>query len=77
MLRGRTEQHRNETRKRKRTNNRWPSVGINFLRTGPILKTPGGWGLRNPESTRPGQRSDCFSQFSAASAWQKLGGIMI
>ena len=29
-----------------------------WLRTGPILTTPGGWGLRNPESKGPGQRRD-------------------
>jgi hypothetical protein len=27
------------------------------LRTGPIPKAPGGWGLRNPEPKGPGQRS--------------------
>ena len=31
--------------------------GDNFVRTGPILTTPGGWGLRNPEPKGPGQRS--------------------
>ena len=36
------------------------SVGINFLRTDPVPSTPGGWGLRNPESIGPGQRSECF-----------------
>lgn len=38
-----------------------PTVwGLSSLRTGPILKAPGGWGLRNPESIGPGQRSECF-----------------
>jgi len=27
------------------------------LRLGPILTTPGGWGLRNPEPKGPGQRA--------------------
>ena len=44
---------------------------------GPIQATPGGWGLRNPESKGPGQRSAFFSQFSRAFGWRKWGGIMI
>jgi hypothetical protein len=31
--------------------------GLTPLRTGPIPKAPGGWGLRNPEPKGPGQRS--------------------
>ena len=62
----------------KRTNSRWPSVGINkYLRTGPILTTPGGWGLRNPEPKGPGQRSACYSQGRTASRWRKWGIIVI
>jgi hypothetical protein len=45
--------------------------------TGPILTTPGGWGLRNPEPKGPGQRSTFFSQSTAAGDWRKRGGIMI
>jgi len=52
-------------------------MGINYLRTGPILTTPGGWGLRNPEPKGPGQRRIVFSQSSTAVAGRKLGGIMI
>src|SRR5260370_39687083 len=63
--------------KRKRTNFRWPSMGINYLRTGPIPTTPGGWGLRNPEPKGPGQRRILFSQSRRAVAGRKLGGIMI
>jgi len=44
--------------------------------TGPILTTPGGWGLRNPEPKGPGQRTTYFSQFSAAVGGRKFGGIM-
>jgi hypothetical protein len=64
--------------KRKRTNSRWPSMGINYLlRTDPILTTPGGWGLRNPEPKGPGQRRSILSQSSTAGAGRKWGGIMI
>lgn len=52
-------------------------MGINYLATGPILTTPGGWGLRNPEPKGPGQRKDIFSQSSGAVAGRKWGGIMI
>src|ERR1700682_3644802 len=52
-------------------------MGINYLRTGPILTTPGGWGLRNPEPKGPGQRRIVFSQSSTAVAGRKLGGIML
>ena len=52
-------------------------MGINYLRTGPILTTPGGWGLRNPEPKGPGQRRLFFSQCRTAVAWRKWGGIMI
>lgn len=62
--------------KKKRTNSRWPSMGINSA-LGPIPTTPGGWGLRNPESKGPGQRSSFFSQFSRAFGGRKWGGIMI
>jgi hypothetical protein len=51
--------------------------GIDYLRTGPILTTPGGWGLRNPEPKGPGQRRTLLSQSSWAVAGQKWGGIMI
>jgi hypothetical protein len=34
-----------------------PVWGLTPLRTGPIPKAPGGWGLRNPEPKGPGQRS--------------------
>src|SRR5205085_8330354 len=44
--------------------------------TGPILTTPGGWGLRNPEPKGPGQRTTYFWQFSAAVGGRKFGGIM-
>src|SRR3954470_14934499 len=37
-----------------------PVMGLTPLRTGPIPKAPGGWGLRNPEPKGPGQRSDRF-----------------
>jgi hypothetical protein len=62
--------------KKKRTNSRWPSMGINSA-LGPIPTTPGGWGLRNPESKGPSQRSGFFSQFSRAFGGRKWGGIMI
>jgi len=52
-------------------------MGLTILRTGPILTTPGGWGLRNPEPKGPGQRKGTFSQFSRAGAGRKWGGIMI
>jgi len=52
-------------------------MGINYLRTGPILTTPGGWGLRNPEPKGPGQRRLFFSQCRTAVAGRKWGGIMI
>jgi hypothetical protein len=52
-------------------------MGINYLRTGPILTTPGGWGLRNPEPKGPGQRRLFFSQCRTAGAGRKWGGIMI
>src|ERR1700730_13388727 len=45
--------------------------------TGPILTTPGGWGLRNPEPKGPGQRRFLLSQSSRAVAGRKLGRIMI
>src|SRR5258705_461205 len=41
-------------------------MGINYLRTGPILTTPGGWGLRNPEPKGPGQRRLFLSQCRTA-----------
>jgi len=51
--------------------------GVNYLRTGPIPTTPGGWGLRNPEPKGPGQRRTVLSQFSRAVGRRKWGGIMI
>ena len=52
-------------------------MGINYLRTGPILTTPGGWGLRNPEPKGPGQRRISFSQSSGADGGRKWGSNMI
>jgi hypothetical protein len=51
--------------------------GDSYLRTGPILTTPGGWGLRNPEPKGPGQRKGILSQSTTAGAGRKWGGIMI
>ena len=68
---------RTRSPKRKRTNSRWPSIGVSFLRTGPILTTPGGWGLRNPVPKGPGQRSIPLSQSRRAVDGRKWGSIMI
>jgi hypothetical protein len=69
---------RNLHRKRKWTNFRWPSIGIELpLRTGPIPTAPGGWGLRNPEPKGPGQRSIFLSQPSGARGWRKWGSNKI
>src|ERR1700757_693277 len=55
-----------------RHNKKGPTrVGPAFMRTGPILTTPGGWGLRNPEPKGPGQRTRIFSQCRAAGAGRK------
>src|SRR5215468_4653246 len=61
-----------------RHNKKGPTrVGPSFVRTGPILTTPGGWGLRNPEPKGPGQRTRIFSQCRAAGARRKSGETMI
>jgi hypothetical protein len=53
------------------------ALALLVVRTDPILTTPGGWGLRNPEPKGPGQRTQVFSQRRAAVAWRKSGDTMI
>src|SRR5438309_9509607 len=53
------------------------ALALLVARTDPILSTPGGWGLRNPEPKGPGQRTQVFSQCRAAGAWRTSGETMI
>src|SRR5262245_21398804 len=46
-----------------------------LLRTGPVSKAPGGWGLRNPVPTRPGQRSAVAIANQGGRRWAEIGHL--
>jgi hypothetical protein len=41
--------------------------------TGPAPTTPGGWGLRNPESKEPGQRNAFLFAIQQGGRWAEFG----
>jgi hypothetical protein len=63
--------------KRKRTNFRWPSIGINSPANRPDPDGPGGLGAEESGTERTGSTQDYLSQASGAGDWRKWGSNMI